>query len=322
MRGVQPVFAQSATAGAIGGTVTDKGGALLPGTIVKVTSKDTGTVRTAKTNSQGEYRVTELPPGTYSITYTADGFDTAQQDNVVVTLGNLATVSPTMTVGSVASKVEVSGEAPLLHTESNEISTTIDQATIDNLPINGRRWSNFALLTPGVVSNSDGFGLLSFRGISYLLNNNTVDGADDNQAYFSEARGRTRSAYTVTQGAVQEFQVNTSNYSAEYGRAAGGVINTVTKSGTNQLHGQLFFYDRDNGLGGASNPYTQVYNFDPNSRPQHPERKAEGLAQAVGLCCRRPHREGTSCSGSTGTISRGVIFRASPVPPTHMTCLP
>ena len=152
-----------------------------------------------------------------------------------------------------------------MHTRRSDISTTIDQNTIDNLPINGRRWSDFALLTPGVVSNSDGFGLLSFRGISYLLNNNTVDGADDNQAYFSEARGRTRSAYTVTQGAVQEFQVNTSNYSAEYGRAAGGVINTVTKSGTNKLHGELFFYDRDNGLGGATNPYTQLYNFDPNT---------------------------------------------------------
>ena len=106
------------------------------------------------------------------------------------------------------------------------------------------------------MANSDGFGLLSFRGISYLLNNNTVDGADNNQAYFSEERGRTRIGYSTSQAAVQEFQVNTSNYSAEYGRSAGGVINTVTKSGGNQFHGELFFYDRDNDLGGAINPYT------------------------------------------------------------------
>jgi hypothetical protein len=259
-----PLLAQSATTGAIGGTVADVNGALLPGTVVTVTSSDTGTKRAVKTNASGEYQVTELPPGSYTATFAADGFQTTEQSGVTVSVGGLTNISPKLKIGSVADRVEVTTEAPALHTEDNAISTTIDQNTIDNLPINGRRWSDFALLTPGVVSNSDGFGLLSFRGISYLLNNSTVDGADDNQAYFSEARGRTRSSYTVTQGAVQEFQVNTSNYSAEYGRAAGGVINTVTKSGSNKLHGELFFYDRDNGLGGATNPYTQLYNFDPN----------------------------------------------------------
>src|SRR5207248_8335389 len=103
--------------------------------------------------------------------------------------------------------------------------------------------SNFALLTPGVVNNSSGFGLISVRGISALLNNNTVDGADNNQAFFSEERGRTRAGYSSPKVAVQEFQINTSNYSAEYGRAAGAVINTVTKSGTNSLHGEAYFYD-------------------------------------------------------------------------------
>ncbi len=254
--------AQSATTGAIAGTVSDSNGALLPNTAITVSSTDTGVTRKGKTNSSGEFRIGDLQPGNYTISFSADGFETAEQKNIVVTVGNVAGVSPKLTVGSVTDKVEVSDEAPAMHTADNAISTTIDQATIDNLPINGRRYSDFALLTPGVVSNSDGFGLLSFRGISYLLNNTTVDGADDNQAYFSEARGRTRASYTVTQAAVQEFQVNTSNYSAEYGRAAGGVINTVTKSGSNKLHGELFFYDRDNNIGGASNPYTQVYNFN------------------------------------------------------------
>jgi hypothetical protein len=114
-------------------------------------------------------------------------------------------------------------------------------------------------LTPGVVNDSNGFGLLSFRGISTLLNNTTVDGADNNQAYFSEERGRTRASYSTSQAAIQEFQVNGSNYSAEFGRAAGGVINTVTKSGSNNLHGQLFFYDRDN-TWGATNPFTTITN--------------------------------------------------------------
>jgi hypothetical protein len=250
-------FGQSATTGAIGGTVTDSGGALLPATTIIVKAVDTGLVRTTKSNGSGEYRVTELEPGTYVATFTADGFETYQANAIIVTVGSLASVSPSMKPGSVTNTVEVTDETPLMHTQDDAISTTIDQNAIDNLPINGRRWSNFALLTPGVVSNGDGFGLLSFRGISVLLNNSTVDGADNNQAYFSEERGRTRASYSVSQAAVQEFQVNASNYSAEYGRAAGGVINTVTKSGGNHVHGELFFYDRDNNLG-AENPYTTL----------------------------------------------------------------
>ena len=248
--------AQSATTGAIGGTVSDTGGALLPAATVTVTSANTGVTRAVKTNASGEYLVPELEPGTYSAAFTADGFETYQENAIVVTVGSLSTVSPLLKPGSVSDTVVVTDQAPQMHSQTYDISTTLDQESIDNLPINGRRWSNFALLTPGVVSNSDGFGLLSFRGISFLLNNNTVDGADDNQAYFSEARGRTRVSYSITQAAIQEFQVNTSNYSAQYGRSAGGVINTVTKSGSNALHGELFFYDRDNDLGGATNPYT------------------------------------------------------------------
>jgi len=256
---IQPLFfahAQSATTGAIGGTVSDAGGALLPAATITVKSLDTGVTRTVKSNSSGEYRVSELEPGTYSASFTVEGFETYQANAIVVTVGSLSPLSAVMKPGSVTNSIVVTAEAPLLHSESSDISTALDQASIDNLPINGRRWSTFALLTPGVVNNSDGFGLLSFRGISFLLNNNTVDGADDNQAYFSEARGRTRVSYAITQAAIQEFQVNTSNYSAQYGRSAGGVINTVTKSGANQMRGELFFYDRDLDLGGAVNPYT------------------------------------------------------------------
>ena len=224
-------FAQSATTGAIGGTVTDSGGALLPAVTVTVKSTDTGVTRTVTSNGSGEFSVPELAPGTYSATFTANGFETYQEDSITVTVGSLSTVSPKLKIGAVANKVEVTDQSPMLDTQDNTVSTTIDQNAIDNLPINGRRWSDFALLTPGVVSNSDGFGLLSFRGISVLLNNSTVDGADNNQAYFSEERGRTRASYSISQAAVQEFQLNLSNYSAEYGRAAGGVINTVTKSG-------------------------------------------------------------------------------------------
>src|SRR4029077_17480745 len=113
-------------------------------------------------------------------------------------------------------------------------------------------WSNFVMLAPGVVPDGS-FGLLSFRGVSGLMNNNTVDGGDNNQAFFGEERGRTRIPYSISQSAIREFQVNTSNYSAEYGRAAGGVTNAVTKSGTNEFHGSGFLYDRNNKWG-ARNP--------------------------------------------------------------------
>ena len=151
----------------------------------------------------------------------------------------------------------VSSDLPQVNTTSAEFAPVVDQLQINNLPINGGRWSNFALLTPGVVNDANGFGLVSFRGISTLLNNNTIDGADNNQAFFSEERGRTRAGYSSAKAAVQEFQVNTSNYSAEYGRSAGGVVNTVSKSGSNQLHGEGYFYDRDNEWG-ATNPFTTL----------------------------------------------------------------
>ena len=250
-----PAAAQSATTGAITGTVFDQHGAIIAGATVTATNTETGASRAALSNGAGVYRISEVTPGSYTVAVTSKGFEGYRQLEVLVTVGALVEISPKLVVGNVNETVQVSGENSLMHTQSSEISTTIDQNAIDNLPINGRRWSSFALLTPGVVSDSNGFGLLSFRGISTLLNNSTVDGADNNQAFFSEERGRTRSSYTISQAAVQEFQVNLSNYSAEYGRAAGGVINTVTKSGGNQFHGELFFYDRDNEWG-ATNPYT------------------------------------------------------------------
>src|SRR5262249_51346129 len=136
-------------------------------------------------------------------------------------------------------------------------STNINQMQIANLPTNTRRWSTFALMTPGAAPDGN-FGLVSFRGISGLLNSNTVDGGDNTQAFFAEERGRTRLAYSVSAGAVRECPVSTSTYSAERGRAAGGAVNAVTKSGTNQLHGSGFYFLRDNDWA-STNPFqTQV----------------------------------------------------------------
>jgi len=251
------LYAQSTTDGAIGGTVYDTNGAVVSNAKITVRNNGTNAAKTVTTNDSGYFRATNLSSGTYTVTINQQGFAPYKAEQVIVQVGSVTDVSPRLAVGSATETVDVTAEAPQINTTSAEFSPTLNQVAISNLPINGGRWSNFALLTPGVVSDSNGFGLLSFRGISTLLNNNTVDGADNNQAFFSEERGRTRAGYSTPKSAIEEFQVNTSNYSAEYGRSAGGVINTVTKSGTNKIHGEGYFYDRDN-VWGAANAFTAI----------------------------------------------------------------
>src|SRR5713101_3469717 len=249
-------FAQSTTNGAIGGSVRDAQGLTVSTATVKVINKGTNQETTAALDDRGEFRVTNLQPGGYVVTAEASGFTTLRLENIVVEVGRVTEVELNLVVGTISSTVNVTAETPLVNTSQADFASIVDDKSISELPINGRRWSTFALLTPGVVPDGS-FGLLSFRGISGLLNNNTVDGGDNNQAFFSEEKGRTRISYSVGQASIQEFQVNTSNFSAEYGRAAGGVVNAVTKSGTNTLHGEGFYFVRDNALG-ATNPFTTI----------------------------------------------------------------
>jgi len=251
------IYAQSTTDGAIGGTVYDSTGAVVANAKITVHNNGTNAEQTITSDASGYYRVTGLQSGSYTVSISSGGLAPYKAEQVIVSVGSVTDVSPRLGVGGTSETVEVTAEVPQINTTSPEFAPTLNQTAISNLPINGGRWSSFAMLTPGVVSNSSGFGLLSFRGISTLLNNNTVDGADNNQAFFSEERGRTRAGYSTPKAAIEEFQVNTSNYSSEYGRAAGGVINTVTKSGTNSIHGEAYFYDRDN-VWGAINPFTKL----------------------------------------------------------------
>ncbi len=252
MLGAGQIFAQSTTTGAISGRVTDPQGAIVPNAVI--TATNTGTNQTSTTNAtgNGDYRVGNLQPGRYRVETTVSGFAPTLADNVIVEVGQTTNVNIGLTLGEQTAEVEVTAEAPVINTSDNSNSTNINQTSINELPINGGRWSNFALLTPGAVPDGR-FGLISFRGISGLLNNNTVDGGDNNQAFFSEERGRTRIGYVISQSSIREFQVNTSNYSAEYGRSAGGVTNAVTKSGTNRFSGEAFYYNRNN-RNGARNP--------------------------------------------------------------------
>ena len=244
--------AQSTTNGAIGGVVKDPNGAVVVGATVVATSKETNRESTATTDDEGRFRIVELQPGNYSLKVNASGFGEFIRPTVVVEVGLVTPADVDLALTATTESVDVTSEAPVINTSQQDFASNINQTSINELPINGRRASNFVLLTPGVAPDGD-FGLISFRGISGLLNNSTVDGGSNNNAFFAEEAGRTRISSSISQAAVREFQVNTSNYSAEYGRAAGGVVNTVTKSGSNEFHGQAFYYNRNNRFG-ARNP--------------------------------------------------------------------
>ncbi len=275
--GIGQISAQSSVAGAIRGKVSDPQGAVVPNAAIRVTNAGTNKSQTQTATADGTFRITSLEPGTYTVEVTSGSFAPFRQENVVVEVGQVTGLDIPLSVQGSTETVQVTAEAPVINTNSQDFATNINQTSINELPINGRRASNFVLLTPGVAPDGN-FGLISFRGISGLLNNSTVDGGDNNQAFFSEERGRTRINYSISQDAVREFQVNTSNYSAEFGRAAGGVVNTVTKSGTNNFHGSAFYYIRDNELGArnafsfqnvlTSSGTSQIVGLKPTDRRQ------------------------------------------------------
>jgi outer membrane receptor protein involved in Fe transport len=250
-------LAQTTTQGAVSGTVFDPTGAVVSHATVTIHNDGTNAETVVTSDDSGNFVDPLLEPGTYTVKIAASGFSTYEADKVVVQVGQTTTILSHLVTGATTTTVQVTSEPPVLNFEAPDFSTVISQTTIANVPINNRRWSALALTTPGVVPDSSGFGLVSVRGISTLLNNVEIDGADDNQAYYSEERGRTREAYSTSGSAVEEFQMNTGVYAAEYGRAAGGVINSVTKSGTNSLHGQAYFYDRESNWN-AKNDYTKL----------------------------------------------------------------
>ena len=242
-------LAQSAT-GAIQGTVTDESGGVVPGVTVSIRNADTGLVRSIVTDDTGAFRAELLPVGTYDVTTELSGFAAQKQPPVVVTVGSTITMRVQMRVAAIAETVSVTGASPVLETTKSSVSSTVDEVAVRNLPINGRNFINFALLTPGVTLDVRG-GDISFAGQRGTLNSLVVDGADNNNTFFGQTIGRTgsgRAPYQFSAAAVQEFQVNSNAYSAEYGRAGGAVINVVTKSGTNRPAGEVFEYYRDKSL--------------------------------------------------------------------------
>jgi Carboxypeptidase regulatory-like domain len=241
-----PSLAQARLTGAdLAGTVTDQTGSFVPGCTIAVTNLDTNVSRTVITDARGEYRVPALPLASYAITATLAGFKTQTREGVDVSLGQAIRVDFTLLVGAASETVTVDAIAPIVSPTRTEISAVINQHQIDSLPINLRNFIGFALITPGV--NADRTPLqgaaatsgLSFTGQRGRSNNVMVDGLDNNDPVLGSVRA------TFSQQAVREFQVLVDSYSAEFGKASGGVVNIVTKSGTNVMRGDAFFYFRD-----------------------------------------------------------------------------
>jgi len=238
--GLQLAKAQTAT-GTIVGTVTDPKGLPIVEVNVVVRNQDTETESIFPTNSAGIYVAPYLQPGSYQVTASKSGFETVVHKNVMVHVGDRLTIDVQLPLQSQQTSIIVTEEAPVLETGKTDQSQTVSQDQVEGLPIATRRWENFVLLTPAVTTDGTS-GLSSFRGISGLYNGNSVDGANNSQAFFSEARGRAIIVtYVYSPDSIREFQVSSSNYSAEFGQAAGGVVNAVTRSGSNQLHGDLFY---------------------------------------------------------------------------------
>jgi hypothetical protein len=258
------VFAQNAiSTGSISGRVTDPTGAVVAGATVTAESVAAGVKLTSKTNGTGFYNFPSLSVGAYNISISQAGFKTEIIENVLVEVGQNAAGNATLQVGNLTESVSITGEAPLIRTTESTASTVVNENLIENLPLSGRRYTDFVLLTPNATADGD-FGLVSMAGQqggadSGYANGNgsnsfTVDGANATSNYFGEARGRTRVPYVFGEQSIQEFQVTDNPYNAAYGGAGAGFVNTVTKSGTDLWHGDAFYYNRNSGVGNANDP--------------------------------------------------------------------
>ncbi len=269
-------LAQSqAASGSIEGTIIDSTGAVVPDAKVTATNLQTGLTRAVTSNGEGLYRLQLLPVGDYNVTIEKQGFGTIKREAVKVQVGQKVALDLELGAAGASETINVTSDVPIVETTRTQVSTTVNDRAVANLPTNGRNFIDFVLLTPGVTRDTR-TGDISFGGQRGTLNSLQIDGADNNNTFFGQSLGRTgsgRAPYQFSQDAVQEFQVNSNGYSAEFGRAAGAVINVVTKSGTNELHGTLFEFYRDKSLNansffnnatGRSRPALHVNQFGGN----------------------------------------------------------
>lgn len=228
----------------ITGIVKDTTGAMVPGVTVTARNAETGLLRTAVSDSQGEYRLRSLPPGRYAVTAELTGFTTETRPDITLVIDQTAAIAFTLRPAALSETVTVTGESPIVDVNRSDVSTAVSTQQIQDLPVASRRWIDLAMLTPGASQDN-------IRGFFYRGNVNlgagtreysnafVVDGVNNTWAEMGEPR------QNFAMDAIQEFKVSTSTYKAEYGLATGGVLAVVTKSGTNQLHGSGLLFFRD-----------------------------------------------------------------------------
>jgi hypothetical protein len=263
-----PLAAQDAT-GALHGTVLDPSGAHIGQASIVAVNSATGVRYATTSDAEGRFSLDLLPPGDYTARAVADKMSPQETPPLHVDIGAAAEIEFRLTIAGPEENITVSGAPKLVDTQSSAVSTLIDERAIADLPLNGRRFSDLMLLSPGITQDPRSLtsatnGDLSFGGLRGFQNSFLVDGGDFNNAFFAQARGLYRAPYQFSNEVVQEFRVSTNSYGAEQGRAGGAVINVVTKSGSNHWHGTGLYYIRDSAFG-ASDP---IIELNPHSRQQ------------------------------------------------------
>ena len=267
------------TAADLTGVVYDESRAVLPGATVTATSRESNQSRSSVTDTLGRFMIPALSPGLYVVRAELTGFTSQIQQDITLQLGSQVELTFTLSVASIEQQVEVVASPPEIDRAQTAVAMVVTQQQINNLPINGRDFISFSVITPGVTrDNTPQQGAsatsgLTFAGQRARSNNITVDGLDNNDIVVGSVRA------TFSQEAVREFQVVANSYSAEFGKASGGVVNIVTKTGTNQPSGSAFFFFRDSALN-AKNYFER---FTPGGDPIDREKASYGQKQFGGI---------------------------------------
>jgi hypothetical protein len=270
--------------GTLSGTLTDTSGAVIPNGHISIKNVATGITRDVRTDADGFYTAPNLLPGTYEVTASAQGFTTQVRTGITLTVGGEQVLNLTMHVGKMTELVHVAGEAPNVQLTSSAIGDVVNATTVRELPLNGRSWTDLTTLQPGVdaIQTQPTFAVGSDRGNRGFGAQVTIDGARPQQNNYrldgvsinDYANGAPGSVLGGNLGvdAIQEFSVLTSNYSAEYGKTSGGVVNAITRSGTNQFHGSAYEFLRNSALDARN--FFDLGSIPPFKRNQFGERPA------------------------------------------------